>query len=78
MKSFLLILINFYQALLSPIIASVFGIKGSCRFSPTCSNYAKESIAKYGAMRGGMMAIRRLSKCQPFYHARNNTTELSI
>jgi len=45
----------------------VFGTKNAvCRFQPTCSFYAVESIEKYGAVKGGSMALRRLISCHPF------------
>jgi putative membrane protein insertion efficiency factor len=53
------LLIRLYQALLSPLIG------GSCRFEPTCSNYALEAIAVYGPFRGGWMAIKRVFRCHP-------------
>ena len=38
-----------------------------CRFTPTCSQYALEAITKYGALKGGWLALRRLLRCHPFY-----------
>jgi putative membrane protein insertion efficiency factor len=49
-----------YRALLSPI----FG--GQCRYVPTCSQYALDAINKYGALRGGWRAIKRISRCHPW------------
>ena len=54
-------LIRFYQLCISPFTPS------SCRFTPTCSAYAFEAINKYGAMKGGYLALRRLLRCHPFY-----------
>jgi putative membrane protein insertion efficiency factor len=39
----------------------------SCRFTPTCSQYAIESIEAYGVVKGSILAIKRLSKCHPWY-----------
>ena len=39
----------------------------SCRFVPTCSEYARQAIEKYGARRGTYLAVRRLLKCHPFH-----------
>ncbi len=39
----------------------------SCRFIPTCSQYAMEAIEKYGAAKGSVLAAKRLSHCHPFY-----------
>ena len=38
-----------------------------CRFTPTCSQYALEAITKYGALKGGYLAVRRVLRCHPFY-----------
>ena len=38
-----------------------------CRFTPTCAQYALEAITKYGALRGGWLALRRILRCHPFY-----------
>ena len=61
MKRLLIRLIRFYQRRISP------GRPPCCRFMPTCSQYALEAIEKYGAARGGWLAIKRLSKCHPFH-----------
>ena len=50
-----------YQRYISP------GFPRRCRFSPTCSQYAFEAIEKYGAIKGGWLAIKRLLRCNPFY-----------
>jgi uncharacterized protein len=50
-----------YQLLVRPLIAGT----GGCRFVPSCSEYAAESIATYGALRGGLMAVKRLLRCHP-------------
>lgn len=60
MKKLLLWLIRFYQRYISPCTPP------RCRFLPTCSQYAYEAIAKYGAARGGYLALRRLLRCHPF------------
>ncbi len=62
MKNLLLRLIRFYQRSVSPLFPS------RCRFTPTCSHYAYEAICKYGAVKGGRLALRRFLRCQPFYH----------
>lgn len=53
--------IRFYRAVLSPLKPR------SCRYYPTCSAYALEAIAKYGAAKGGAMAMKRIVHCNPFY-----------
>ena len=54
-------LIRLYQKYISP------GLPRRCRFSPTCSQYALEAIEKYGAVKGGWLAFKRLLRCNPFY-----------
>ena len=63
MKTFLLVLIRFYRRKISPLFPA------SCRFTPTCSAYAYEAICKYGALKGGWLAIKRLARCHPFSKA---------
>ena len=66
MKKIALMTIEFYQKIFSVFLLHL-GLKGSCRFTPTCSEYAKISIKEHGITKGGKMAIVRLLKCQPFY-----------
>ncbi|MGM9589976.1 MAG: membrane protein insertion efficiency factor YidD [Faecousia sp.] len=61
MKQLLLLLIRFYQRVVSPWFPA------RCRFRPTCSAYAYEAVRKYGAVKGGYLALRRLLRCHPFY-----------
>ena len=61
MKKVFLFLIRFYQQAISPYFPA------RCRFRPTCSAYAYEAVSKYGAIRGGWLALRRLLRCHPFY-----------
>lgn len=61
MKKIFLALIRFYQRAVSPCFPA------RCRFIPTCSHYAYEAITKYGALKGGWLALRRLLRCNPFY-----------
>jgi hypothetical protein len=61
MKTALLFLIRFYRAAISPLFPP------SCRYVPTCSAYAMEAIGKYGAAKGGWLALRRILRCHPFH-----------
>ena len=61
MKRLLLALIRFYRKHISP------HTKPSCRFIPTCSQYAITAIERYGAWKGGWLALKRLSRCHPFH-----------
>ena len=60
MKSFALLIVRVYQRWVSP------SLPPSCRYVPTCSDYAMEAIERYGALRGGLMAAWRLLRCHPF------------
>ena len=60
MKQIFLKLIKFYQNGISPFFPA------RCRYEPTCSQYAVEAIEKYGALKGGWLAFRRLMRCHPF------------
>lgn len=61
MKYLLLGLVHIYRIFLKPF----FG--GRCRFVPTCSEYALESLKKYGSFKGSFLIIKRLCKCHPFH-----------
>jgi uncharacterized protein len=50
-----------YQVLVSPLLPP------SCRFSPSCSQYALEAIGRHGALKGSCLAARRLARCHPFH-----------
>ncbi|MBD5552710.1 MAG: membrane protein insertion efficiency factor YidD [Desulfovibrio sp.] len=52
--------IRFYQLAISPILPP------ACRFEPTCSKYAMEAILRFGLLRGGILALRRLLRCHPW------------
>jgi putative membrane protein insertion efficiency factor len=53
--------LKFYKAAISPMLPP------SCRFVPTCSEYAREAIEKHGAVRGSWMGARRILRCHPFH-----------
>jgi putative membrane protein insertion efficiency factor len=54
--------IRFYRYFISPLFPP------SCRFTPTCSQYAIESIEEFGILKGGFLAIKRISKCHPWHN----------
>jgi putative membrane protein insertion efficiency factor len=55
----LIVPIRFYRFFISPMLPP------SCRFTPTCSQYAIEAIKKHGALKGLVLAVRRLARCHP-------------
>ena len=61
MKYVLVFLITLYQKLLSPWLPP------SCRYTPSCSQYAKEALLKHGLFRGLLLAVKRLGRCHPFH-----------
>jgi putative membrane protein insertion efficiency factor len=54
-----LALLRAYKLMFSPMYA------GSCRFVPSCSEYAAEAVERFGAVRGTLLAARRLARCHP-------------
>tara|TARA_B100001094_G_scaffold73422_1_gene69724 strand:+ start:18808 stop:19029 length:222 start_codon:yes stop_codon:yes gene_type:complete len=56
----LLLIIKFYQIIISPLLPS------TCRFSPTCSEYAKLSLSKHGIIKGSILSFKRIAKCNPW------------
>ena len=61
MKTWLIWLIIAYRNFISPLFPP------SCRFQPTCSQYALEAIARFGVIRGSWLAIHRILRCHPFH-----------
>jgi putative membrane protein insertion efficiency factor len=59
MKKILIGMIEFYRTGISPYK------KPCCRYIPTCSAYAAEAVEKYGALKGGWLALRRVLRCNP-------------
>lgn len=60
-KKILILLIKGYRAFISPLFPP------SCRFNPTCSQYGIEAIERFGAVKGGYLAIKRILRCHPFH-----------
>ena len=65
MKKLLLAAIRFYRKYISPTRPPC------CRFIPTCSAYALEAVEKYGALKGGLLAVRRILRCNPFHRQKS-------
>ncbi|MFP5039650.1 membrane protein insertion efficiency factor YidD [Parasediminibacterium sp. JCM 36343] len=55
-----IVLIKAYQYILSPILGP------KCRYTPSCSNYTLEALRKYGPLKGGWLALKRISSCHPW------------
>ncbi|HUR98494.1 MAG TPA: membrane protein insertion efficiency factor YidD [Pyrinomonadaceae bacterium] len=60
MKFLVLDLLGVYKALISPFLPP------ACRFEPTCSEYTRQAVEKYGSARGTWMGLKRILRCQPF------------
>ena len=61
MKTILLALIRGYQYAIRPMLGA------NCRFAPSCSDYAGEALAKHGALKGTLLAGRRVLRCHPYH-----------
>jgi putative membrane protein insertion efficiency factor len=61
MKYLVLGLIRLWQMTFSKVLPP------SCRFTPSCSKYGYEAVSRYGALRGGWLAVKRVARCQPFH-----------
>jgi len=61
MAKFLIIIVKLYQLFISPLFPA------QCRFSPTCSQYAHEALAKYGSFKGVILTTKRILRCHPFH-----------
>ena len=61
LKRVLIALVKFYRKYISPLRPPC------CRYYPTCSQYALEALEKYGALKGGWLALRRILRCNPFH-----------
>ena len=61
MKKIMIHIIRFYQKYLSPL-----KVRTHCIYTPTCSHYSVEAIQKYGAIKGGRLAAKRVASCNPW------------
>ena len=60
MDRVVILLLKIFKYTLSPLLPS------ACRFTPTCSEYAADAVAQYGALKGTAMGVRRILRCHPF------------
>lgn len=60
MKRFLLAMIRFYRKAISPLTPA------SCKYIPTCSQYGLEAIERFGALKGGLLTLWRILRCNPW------------
>ena len=61
MKKIMIFLINLYRKYISPLKR-----RPSCIYTPTCSQYAIQALEKYGFLKGGFLAVKRILRCHPF------------
>ena len=57
-----LVVVAFYQRRISPLMGD------HCNYMPTCSEYARQAIERYGLAKGGWLALRRILRCHPFHN----------
>jgi len=60
MKFLVLDMLSIYKVIVSPLMPA------ACRFEPTCSEYTRQAVEKYGALSGTWMGFKRIMRCQPF------------
>ncbi|WP_085522432.1 membrane protein insertion efficiency factor YidD [Tuberibacillus sp. Marseille-P3662] len=61
MRILFIVLLRFYQKVISPIKPP------TCRFYPSCSQYSVEALRRFGMIKGGYLTVKRIVKCQPFH-----------
>lgn len=62
MTQVVIAILRAYQAILSPLLPP-----NTCRFTPTCSQFAIDAVRKYGALRGSWRALKRIGRCHPYH-----------
>jgi hypothetical protein len=66
LQHILIFAVRAYQLTISPAQTFLFGGGSGCRFTPTCSAYALESVQKHGALQGSILATKRICRCHPW------------
>jgi len=66
MKALLILLIRFYQIVISKPLHFLCGPGSGCRFEPSCSEYGLQAVRHHGAAKGGWLAIKRIFRCHPW------------
>ena len=62
MRQFVVLVVRTYQMVLAPLLPP-----NTCRFSPSCSQYAIDAVQKYGVLQGCWKAVKRIGRCHPFH-----------
>jgi putative membrane protein insertion efficiency factor len=62
MRKLIVAILRLYKLVVSPVLPS------ACRYYPSCSDYMRQAVEKYGPVRGVWMGIKRIARCHPFHH----------
>jgi putative membrane protein insertion efficiency factor len=76
MKTIILFIITLYQRILSPSLKQLLGSYPVCRYSPSCSEYARIAVTQHGVVKGGWLALLRFLSCMPNAKTRNTKHEI--
>jgi hypothetical protein len=66
LQHILIFVVRAYRLTFSPAQAFLFGGAAGCRFTPTCSTYALDAVGEHGAVRGSVLAAKRICRCHPW------------
>ncbi len=67
MNALIRLVLSAYQVFISPLLKQTIGVRSSCRYYPSCSEFAKEALREHGILIGAYRSLLRILSCQPFF-----------